>query len=225
MPKRPRARQALLPDEAVIAAQRQTLPTFSPHDTWQLLEEARALAEAEQLMLDEAVKRTHRSLKAKQVEELTRTMRLEPESPTFWRDAFMRLAEIHHNVGRLVHPWTPNRRSAKSPLNMLLNKILFVQKVDALSKSRSQREVFKLLAKMKLIDGVWQVAKSRNSKDERARADALRQAYHRAKRDIASFRKFAPKPTQAPSGTQARPQVGLLALSAFEMMLYAIEGS
>jgi hypothetical protein len=42
MPKRARARQALLPDEVDISAQRQALLNFDPYDTRQLLADAGA---------------------------------------------------------------------------------------------------------------------------------------------------------------------------------------
>ena len=69
------------------------------------------------MSLDEAVIQAHRWLQARQIDELTQAMGLDPGSPNFWRDAFVRLAEIDHNVGRLIHRWTPGKKNIKSPLS------------------------------------------------------------------------------------------------------------
>jgi hypothetical protein len=221
MPKRPRARQFLLPDGKIMAAKRRMLPTFPPQDTRQLLAEARSIADSERIAFDDAVKRAHRALKAKQVEGLTRVMGFEPESPTFWRDAFMRLAELHHNVGQLVHHWTPVDKSQKPYLVKLWEQISFVERVEAMSDLYGKRMTFRILAKTKRIDGEWQIDfKSRNSKADSAKAAALRQAYYRAKRRIASVRQFAA--SIPPTASETRAKFGLLSLSAFETALFDI---
>jgi hypothetical protein len=211
MPKRPRARQILLPDGNIMAAKRRMLPNFPPHDTRQLLAEARLLADQERISVDEAIRKAHRALKAKQVEELTRVMGFEPESPTFWRDAFMRLAELHHNVGQHVLHWTPIEKSQK--LVKLWEQISFVERVEAMSDLCGTRETFRRLAKSNRSG-------SRTSREDRAKAASLRRAYYRAKLKIASVKELAASIQPAPVETQEK--FGLLSLSAFEMALLDI---
>ena len=227
MPKRTRARQAFLPDETHIAAQRQALPNFDSYDTHQLLADAEVLAKeagttGKRMTLDGAVIQARRALQAKQIEELTRAMGLDRHSPNFWHDAFMRLAEIHHNVGRLIHRWASSKKKSKSSLSRMWKQVLFVERVDALRGSGSERETFRLLARMRRVGGEWRLQpEGRNIKDNRAREAALRRAYYRAKRNIASAKDMAAKP---PSESLTK-LVGLLSLSDFERLLFEIENS
>jgi len=189
------------------------LPTFPPQDTRQLLAEARLLADHERISLDEAVMKAQRALKTKQVEELTRVMGFEPESPTFWRDSFMHLAELHHNVGQLVHQWTPIKKTETSYFVKLWQQVTFVERVEILSASIGKRETFRRLAKS-IRSG------SRNSKDDRAREAKLARAYYRAKQKIALVRKFAA--SIPPTSIETQAKFGLLSLSAFEKALLDI---
>jgi hypothetical protein len=192
MPKRARARQALLPDDANIAARRQALPHFDPYDTRQLLVDAEARVKAggstgQRVSLDEAVIQIHKRLQARQIDELTRAMGLDPRSPNFWRDAFVRLAAIDHNVGRLIHRWTPGKKHIKSPRRKTWKQI-YVRRIDALSEDHGKRETFRLLARTQLVGGKARLQPEVESCEDvrahayRARAAALRQTYYRAKR-------------------------------------------
>jgi hypothetical protein len=221
MPKRARARQALLPDDSNIAAQRQALPHFDPYDTRQLLVDAEARVKAagstgKRVLLDEAVIQAHRGLQARQIDELTQAMGLDPRSPNFWRDAFVRLAEIDHNVGRLIHRWTPSKKKIKSPLSKMWEQASRVEEVRAAQGSNSVRETFRLLAQ----------PKAENSEDVRARADRTRaaqqrQRYYRAKREITSAKGTA---ANLPPESLTKP-TGLLCLSEFETLLFNIENN
>jgi hypothetical protein len=237
MPKRARARQALVPDDAHIAAQRQALPNFNPYDTRQLLADAEALAKeagttGKRTTLDEAVTRAHKRLQARQIDQLTQAMGLDPRSPLFWRDAFLGLAAIDHNVGRLVHMWTPGEKNIKSPQNKSWKQI-YVKRVDALVErvGDSEREIFKLLARTRGVKGQWRLGpKVENSEDARARGDRarearLRQAYYRAKRANAPPIETAKEGTAKSKPASTTKAVGLLSLSAFETLLFNIENT
>jgi hypothetical protein len=140
-------------------------------------------------------------------------MGFEPESPTFWRDSFMRLAELHHNVGQLVHHWTPVEKSQKLYLVKLWEQISFVERVEAMSDFWGKRETFRRLAKSNRSG-------RRTSRDDRAKADAMRRAYYRAKLKIASVREFSA--SIPPTPVEAQAKFGLLSLSAFEIALLSI---
>jgi hypothetical protein len=114
-------------------------------------------------------------------------MGLDPRSPNFWRDAFVRLASIDHNVGRLIHKWTPGKKNIKSPPSKTW-KQTYVRRIDALSEDRSKRETFRLLARTQLVGGEARLQPEVESCEDvrahayRARAAACRQTYCRAKR-------------------------------------------
>ena len=235
MPKRARARQALLPDDANIAAQRQALPHFEPYDTRQLLVDAEARVKAagstgKRVSLDEAVIQAHRWLQARQIDELTQAMGLDPGSPNFWRDAFVRLAAINYNVGRVIHRWTPGKKNIKSPPSKAW-KQTYVRRIDALSKDRSKRETFKLLARVKVVEGELRLQPEVESCEDvrahayRARKDALRQTYYRAKRANAPPSEPAKERTAKSKPESAQKPVGLLFMSNFETLLFNIENS
>jgi hypothetical protein len=219
MPKRARARQALLPDDANIAAQRQALPHFDPYDTRQLLVDAEARVKAarstgKRVSLDEAVIQAHKRLQARQIDELTQAMGLDPRSPNFWRDAFVRLASIDHNVGRLIHKWTPGKKNIKSPPSKTW-KQTYVRRIDALSEDRGKRETFRLLARMQLVAGEARLKPEVESYEDvrahahRARRDALRQTYYRAKRANAPPSESAKERTAKSRPDSAQKPIGL----------------
>jgi hypothetical protein len=222
MPKRIRARQALLPDDAHVAAQRQALPNFDPYDTRQLLTDAEAFAKmagstGKKMSLDEAVVQAHKRLQARQIRELTQAMSLDPRSPNCWHDAFVRLAEIDHNVGRLIHRWTPSKKNnIKSSLSKMSKQVSLVEEVDVRSGSNSKRETFRHLAKVRSVGGA---SSNKNSSDDRARTAAKQQAYYRAKREIASAKETGVNLQTEPLANPA----GLLSYSEFETLLFNIE--
>jgi hypothetical protein len=230
MPKRARAGQATLPDDANIAAQRQALPHFDPYDTRQLLVDAEARVKAagstgKRVSIDEAVIQAHKRLQALQIDELTQAMGLDPSSPNFWRDAFVRLASVDHNVGRLIHKWTPGEKNIKSAPSKTWKQI-YVRRIDALSEVRGKRETFRLLARMQLVRGEWQLQSKVESCEDartsayRARADVFQQTYYRAKRDNAPPIESAKERTEPES---AQKPAGLLFMSNFETLLFNIE--
>jgi hypothetical protein len=221
MPKRARARQALLPDKVDITAQRQALPNFDPYDTRQLLADAEALADAagttgKAITRDEAVKEAQRRLQLRQLYELTQAMGLDPRSPNFWRDAFARLAEIDHNVGRLIHRWTPSKKKIKSPLSKMWEQASRVEQVEAARGSNSVRETFRLFAQPKA-----ESSEDVRARADRTRADKQRQRYYRAKREITSAKRTA---ANLPPESLTKP-TGLLCLSEFETLLFNIENN
>jgi hypothetical protein len=220
MPKRARARQALLPDDARIAARRRALPNFDPYDSGQLRADADALEQAardngEHLTGDEAIGRALYRLQSKQLYELLQAMGVDLRSPNLWRDAFVRLAEIHHNVGRLIYRWTPGKKkNMKSSLNKVAKSVALVREVgEIVSAGVSEREAIRRLAK-KRVGTVG----NQNSKALQEKEIALERAYFRAKREIVSVKDEFSKLPPPPVGPR-----GFLSLSEFEMMLFGIE--
>src|SRR5262249_3008987 len=59
---------------------------------------------------DESVSETYNKHCRAQVAKLLQALGCDPNDPNLWRNAFIDLAYLHHNVGRLVH----HRRSVRS---------------------------------------------------------------------------------------------------------------
>jgi hypothetical protein len=109
MPKRARRRSKrsiLLPSDHIIEAQLAKLPHFEPYDTDQLLADARACAHDHGLDLDAAVGVVRYADKKEQAKQLLKALGeewvSEPDD-TNWRRGFVKLAGLHHGLGRIVY--------------------------------------------------------------------------------------------------------------------------
>jgi hypothetical protein len=105
--------------QSALAGAREKLPFFEPYDTRQLL------ADAERENNGKATDATLQALYIRrcrvQTAELLRALKCDPHDVQVWAHAFIKLASLHHNVGRLVHrrggaranakAWTPNDES------------------------------------------------------------------------------------------------------------------
>jgi hypothetical protein len=91
----------LIPTEATMDLWRQRLSHFSPYKTKELLADAQALKN-ETATLDDAISIALHKRKQIQVAKLLTELGFDSSNKDIWRDAFIKLAEIHHNVGRLL---------------------------------------------------------------------------------------------------------------------------
>jgi hypothetical protein len=231
--------QAVLPADDEVASKREALRVFDPCDTMIFLEDARART-GSGIVTDDAVEQAMHELETDQVQELARAMDLDPQSPDFWKNACIRLAQIHHNVGRLVHRWTPRKGTHKSSLT---KKRIILRHVDATmsinagrkdvitqenhkrirwenaatkKNKMSERKAIRLLAKSQKLDYRDQM-RGRKRNTDKAREEALRRAYYRAKKSLAT----------GPLGVTSTKEASMEAarLSNFERLLQSIEKS
>ena len=102
--KRKRAKQQgrsiWLPPEESLEAERKQLPFFEPYETGKLLADAARANNGP--ASDAAIADVYdRHLRA-QIIQLLRALGCDPNDKQIWPKAFMKLARLHHNVGRLV---------------------------------------------------------------------------------------------------------------------------
>jgi hypothetical protein len=164
--------------------------------------------------LDAAVMTVRARIKAGQARQLMAALGVDPTGPNAYRDAFIRLAEVHHGVGRLVHRWVPgSKRRRKGSLEFAISDSILIDDVRAIvdADSVSEREA------------VRRLAKGRNVSES-----ALRQRYQRAKRSAAA----RPKPDSVDLADLRPPALnrlpcspGLLSMSEFEWDLWSIESA
>jgi hypothetical protein len=99
----PRTRhQVFIPGEDVVEAVRRELPYFESYDTRRLVTDAQKASLATSNPA-EAVTGAYNKHCRHQVAKLLHSLRCDPDDPDIWQNAFLLLARLHHNVGRLVH--------------------------------------------------------------------------------------------------------------------------
>jgi hypothetical protein len=96
-----RRKLVYLPAEDVLEVERKQLPFFDAYDTRKLLTAA-ARANKENLS-DAAIGNVYDQHFRAQIAELVRALGCDPNDKQLWPKAFMKLARLHHNVGRLVY--------------------------------------------------------------------------------------------------------------------------
>jgi hypothetical protein len=96
-----RSRSVCLPPEDSLEAERRQLPFFEPYETKRLLADA-ARANNENAS-DAAIADVYNKHWRAQTIQLVRALGCDPHDKQVWPKAFMKLARLHHNVGRLVH--------------------------------------------------------------------------------------------------------------------------
>jgi hypothetical protein len=96
-----RSRSFCLPAEDTLQAERKRLPFFEPYETSKLLADAAIASKgnASDAVIADVYTQHYRA----QIAQLLRALGCDPKDQQFWPKAFMKLARLHHNVGRLVH--------------------------------------------------------------------------------------------------------------------------
>jgi len=89
-----------LPAEDTLEAERKQLPFFEPYETRTLLADAARANNGN--ASDAAIADAYNERCRAQTIQLLRALGCDPSDEQFWPKAFMKLARLHHNVGRLV---------------------------------------------------------------------------------------------------------------------------
>jgi hypothetical protein len=113
-----RSRLFELPAEDILEAERKQLPFFEPYETGKLLADAARANNGP--ASDAGIAEVYDQHWRDQTAQLLRALGCDPNDKQIWPKAFMKLARLHHNVGRLVHRlrsrpnakvWTPEDES------------------------------------------------------------------------------------------------------------------
>jgi hypothetical protein len=96
-----RSRSLCLPAEDNLEAERKQLPFFESYDTRKLLADAARANNGN--ASDASIADVYDQHCRAQTAQLLRALGCDPNDKQFWPKAFMKLARLHHNVGRLVH--------------------------------------------------------------------------------------------------------------------------
>lgn len=107
-----RSRSIYLPAEGTLEAARKQLPLFEPYDTRKLLADA-AIANNGNVT-DAAIATVYDQHCRAQMAHLLRALGCDPKDELFWPKSFIKLARLHHNVGRLSHRRQVARGNAKA---------------------------------------------------------------------------------------------------------------
>jgi hypothetical protein len=95
-----RSRLFELPAEDILEAERKQLPFFEPYETGKLLADAARANNGP--ASDAAIADVYNEHWRAQIIQLLRALGCDPNDKQIWPKAFMKLARLHHNVGRLV---------------------------------------------------------------------------------------------------------------------------
>ena len=96
-----RSKSVWLPSEDTLDAARKQLPFFEPYETGKLLVDAARANNG--VLSDAAISEVYNQHCLAQTAQLLRALGYDPNDKQFWPKAFIKLATLHHNVGRLVH--------------------------------------------------------------------------------------------------------------------------
>src|SRR5258705_10913233 len=96
-----RSRSVCLPPEDSLEAERRQLPFFEPYETKRLLADAARANNGN--ASDAGVAEAYDQHWRDQAVQLLRALGCDPNDKQIWPNAFMNLARLHHNVGRLVY--------------------------------------------------------------------------------------------------------------------------
>jgi hypothetical protein len=96
-----RNRSIYLPVEAILERKRKQLPFFEPYETRKLLTDAAAANSGN--VSDAAIAEVYSKHCRGQIAKLLRALGCDPNDKQLWPKAFIKLASLHHNVGRLIH--------------------------------------------------------------------------------------------------------------------------
>src|ERR1700730_2697473 len=96
-----RSKSVWLPSEDTLDSARNQLPFFEPYETGKLLVDAARANNG--VLSDAAISEVYNQHCLAQTAQLLRALGYDPNDKQFWPKAFIKLARLHHNVGRLVH--------------------------------------------------------------------------------------------------------------------------
>ncbi len=205
----------------ILEAERKQLPFFEPYETGKLLADAARANNGP--ASDAAIADVYNEHWRAQIIQLLRALGCDPNDKQVWPKAFMKLARLHHNVGRLVHRlrsrpnakvWTPKDES-----NFLLGVYALVQ------RGLGEREAVRRIADAKVFPHYERQSSQRPSGHATriARQRALWRKYQRLRAQsrgpdpigrqlaigVTDFEMFLtglglPAPSAAPSGDKPR---------------------
>jgi len=136
-----RSRSLCLPAEDNLEAERKQLPFFEPYDTRKLLADAARTNNG--TASDAAIADVYEQHYRNQTIQLLRALGCDLNDKQFWPKAFMKLARLHHNVGRMVHhlrlPPSAKAWTAEDESNLLLGVYALVQ--TGLSEREAVRRI------------------------------------------------------------------------------------
>ena len=216
-----RSRLFELPAEDILEAERKQLPFFEPYETGKLLADAARANNGP--ASDAAIADVYNEHWRAQIIQLLRALGCDPNDKQVLPKAFMKLARLHHNVGRLVHRlrsrpnakvWTPEDEA-----NFLLGVYALVQ------RGLGEREAVRRIADAKVFPYYERQSSQRPSGHATriARQRALWRKYQRLRAQsrgpdpigrqlaigVTDFEMFLtglglPAPSAAPSGDKPR---------------------
>jgi hypothetical protein len=198
-----RSRLFELPAEDILEAERKQLPFFEPYETGKLLADAARANNGP--ASDAAIADVYKEHWRAQIIQLLRALGCDLNDKQVWPKAFMKLARLHHNVGRLVHRlrsrpnakvWTPEDES-----NFLLGVYALVQ------TGSSERAAVRTIADAKIFPHYERQSWQRPSGQASGRA-----------RQAALWRKDPSRPVGAHLNLKLSRQLAI-GVTDFEMFL------
>lgn len=198
----------LFPPPADLDALRKRLPVFKPHNLGELIEEARG--DTTETDLDMAVLQAMRRRNAAQVEELARSLGIDPTSPDGRRAVYL-LGVRYFGVGQIsVRPRRRNRNPATWTVEQ--DASLVREVVSLTSKGSSERKAVRSLAGDRAKRALFPYREKRSvskANELDRRANALRRRLHTLK--------------SRPNGLAEALGANLAGLSELEWILRASE--
>ena len=216
-----RSKSVLLPSEETLNSAREQLPFFEPYDIRALLADAARANNGN--ASDAAIATVYNQHCRDQMVQLLRALGCDPKDKQFWPKALIKLATLHHNLGRLVHRQS-SRRNAKT-WTAQDESILLCGVYELVQTGLSEREAVRTIADAKVFPHYerqsWQRPSGQASR--RARQVALWRKYQRLRAQsrgpdpiarqlgigVTDFEMFLtglglPAPSVAPSGDKPR---------------------
>jgi hypothetical protein len=176
--------ELLIPSAESIDTERGRLPIFDPWDTKELLSEAQAKRD-QYSTKDKAISGILAEKIKQQAFELLSSLGIKPTAEFDGRKAFLRLAAIHHNVGRLVYHHAPNKAHSREwTRNDEIDLLYCVEQLVKIGST--EREALRLIADEQCFPYHERRMPDRHSgKPSRdARRNALRKKYYEMKASL-----------------------------------------
>ena len=170
-----------MPTETDVKLARLELPIFQPIDIRKLLAEARQSSCGANL--DDAIADAYNKHCRVQLAKLLRALGCDPTEKDFWRNAFVKLARIHHNLGGLVVG--PARQISNASSWTAKDEALLLCGVLALTQlGMSERKAVHEIADNQIFPHAERrpSERLRGQATQKARRDALWQKFQRLKR-------------------------------------------
>jgi hypothetical protein len=198
-----RSRSVCLPAEDTLEAERKQLPFFEPYETRKLLADAARAHNGN--ASDAAIAEVYDQHCRAQIAQLLRALGYDPNDKQFWPKAFMKLARLHHNVGRLVHRLRlpPNAKA----WTMEDESLLLLGVYQLVQTGLSEREAVRKIADAKVFPHYERQSWERQSGQASRRA-----------RQLALWRKYQRLREQSKGPDSIARQLGI-GVTNFEMFL------